>query len=97
MNNSANLIFLNGSVLTLDSKNTQTEAVAVKGTRIVNMGRSLEMERLKGPQTRIIDLNGRTLMPGIIDAHCHAGIYGTAKKQVTCSGPEVNSIQDIQG
>ena len=36
-------------------------------------------------------------MPGIIDAHCHAGIYGTAKKQVTCSGPEVNSIQDIQG
>jgi len=96
MNNTADLIFLNGSVLTLDSKNTQTEAVAVRGKKIVSMGRSLEMERLKGPQTRIIDLAGRTLMPGFIDAHCHAGIYGTAKRQVTCSGQEVNSIEDIR-
>lgn len=96
MNDSADLIFLNGSVLTLDAKNTQAEAIAVSGNKIVAIGGSLEMEKRKGPQTRFIDLNGRTLMPGFIDAHCHAGIYGTARRQVPCSGKQVNSIEDIQ-
>jgi len=93
---SADLILLNGSVLTLDSKNALAEAVAVRGRRILDIGRSSEIEMLRGPQTHVIDLNGRTLMPGFIDAHCHAGIYGTAKKQVTCNGQEVHSIRDIQ-
>lgn len=96
MNDSADLIFLNGSVLTLDSKNTQAQAIAVGGKKVMAIGGSSDMEKLIGPKTEVIDLDGRTLMPGFIDAHCHAGIYGTAKRQVSCNGPDVNSIEDIR-
>ncbi len=95
MTSSADLIFVNGGVLTMDPQNPVVEGVAVRGRRIADLGSSSDMEDRKGPQTQVIDLGGRTLMPGFIDAHCHAGIYGTVKKQVTCGGPDVRSIDDI--
>ena len=66
----------------MDDKSTSSsvgrtyEAVAVKGHRIVKLGNSGEIQALAGPDTRVLDLKGRTLIPGIIEPHMH--IYGEA-------------------
>jgi predicted amidohydrolase YtcJ len=75
----ADAIFLNGIVITVDSRDRVCEAVAVCGNRILAIGTSEEMKALAEADTQKIDLKGRSLVPGFIDAHCHAGSYGPVK------------------
>ncbi|NDJ77068.1 MAG: amidohydrolase family protein, partial [Chloroflexi bacterium] len=63
------IIFFNGTVLTMEGPNV--EALAVQGDRIVQLGSTSDITALAGPQTVVIDLQGRTLMPGFVDAHTH--------------------------
>jgi predicted amidohydrolase YtcJ len=69
---SANTVLLNGKVLTVDSKSSTVEALAVRDGRIVAVGASADLRKLAGPGARIIDLEGRTVIPGLIDSHMHA-------------------------
>jgi predicted amidohydrolase YtcJ len=64
--------FVNGQVVTLDERSTIAEALAVRDGKIVAVGRSADIRSLAGPATRIIDLGGRTVIPGLIDSHMHA-------------------------
>ena len=64
--------FVNGKIITLDERSTTAEALAVRDGKIVAVGRSAEIRNLAGPATRIIDLGGRTVIPGLIDSHMHA-------------------------
>ena len=61
----------NGKVITVDDRFSIAQALAVKGERIVAVGSTAEIERLRGAQTRVIDLNQRTVIPGLIDNHAH--------------------------
>jgi predicted amidohydrolase YtcJ len=67
----ATLVLYNGRVLTLDSASTSTEAVAVAGERILATGSSAAMRDLAAPNAELIDLAGRTLIPGLMDNHLH--------------------------
>ena len=67
---SADTILLDGKVITFDS--VPAEALAVRGDRIIAVGRSSDIRALAGPATRVIDLAGRTVIPGLIDSHIHA-------------------------
>ena len=67
----ADLIFSNGKIVTVDERFTIDQAVAVKGDRIVAVGSNQEVAKLAGPNTRTIDLRGRTAIPGLIDNHLH--------------------------
>jgi predicted amidohydrolase YtcJ len=67
----ADLVFSNGKIVTVDERFTIAQAVAVKGDRIVAVGTTQEVARLAGPNTRTIDLRGRTAIPGLIDNHLH--------------------------
>jgi hypothetical protein len=67
----ADLVFTNGAVLTMDSANPTASAVAVHQGRIVFVGSDDEVQPLIGTTTRVVDLGGRTLMPGFQDAHVH--------------------------
>ncbi|MCZ2809666.1 MAG: amidohydrolase [Candidatus Bathyarchaeota archaeon] len=67
----ADLVLLNGKVVTVDSKNSIAQAVAVKGNRIVQVGRSVDIKKLVGSTTRVMDLKGRTVLPGFTDGHVH--------------------------
>jgi predicted amidohydrolase YtcJ len=71
MTGSADAVFVNGVVLTMDTEQPEAQAVAVKGNRILAVGSKAEIEALKDGQTRVIDLGGKTLMPGFIDTHAH--------------------------
>ena len=66
------LVLLNGKVVTLDAQSAVVEAVAVLGDRVAAVGRSVDVRRLAGPGTRIVDLQGRVVIPGLIDSHLHA-------------------------
>ncbi len=66
----ADTVLLGGKIVTFDS--APAEALAVRGDRIVAIGRSADIRTLAGPATRIIDLAGRTVIPGLIDLHIHA-------------------------
>ena len=70
------LAFKNGRVLTVNDRNEVVEALAVKGERIVFAGSDMELQKIIDPETRVIDLKGRTLMPGFIDAHFHPILSG---------------------
>lgn len=67
----ADVIFVGAKVLTGDSSRPTAQAVALAGERIRAVGANDEIRRLAGPKTRIVDLRGRTLIPGLIDAHVH--------------------------
>lgn len=68
----ASMVLHNGKVLSLDEGNTVHQALAVRGDRIVAVGKSQQVKSLIGPGTRVIDLQGKTVIPGLIDSHMHA-------------------------
>lgn len=67
----ADLLLTNGKIVTVDDRFTVAQALAIKGSRIVAVGTAAEVDRLKGPQTKVVDLAGRTVIPGLIDNHAH--------------------------
>lgn len=67
----ASMILTGGQVMTMDGKGTQAQAVAVRGNRIVAVGSESDIARYIGPETQVIELKGKTLLPGFIDAHMH--------------------------
>jgi predicted amidohydrolase YtcJ len=71
MNSTADLIVINGRVLTMDDGNPEAEAVAIANGAIVAVGDRQSVEALKGPGTKIIDAGGGSVLPGFIEAHMH--------------------------
>jgi len=65
-------VFLNGKILTVDAQFSTREAMAIREGRIVALGSAADVRKTAGPKTRVIDLQGRTVIPGLIDSHLHA-------------------------
>src|SRR5947207_11459128 len=65
-------VLLNGKILTVDAQFSTREAMAIRDGRIVALGSAADVRKLAGPMTRVIDLQGRTVIPGLIDSHLHA-------------------------
>lgn len=91
---SADRIFLNGEVVTVNARDEVLEAVAVDGTRILAVGSDDEILRLRTPETEVVDLRGRSLLPGFIDSHLHLLLHGTNYLGVDCKNG-VSSLEDI--
>lgn len=71
----ADIVLRNGLLLTQDAQTPQASALAIRGDRILAVGSDRDMDRHIGDATRIVDLNRRTVVPGLIDSHIH-GIRG---------------------
>lgn len=67
----ADTVLLNGFVYTMEQDLPNTEAVAIRDGKITALGTSKEIRKSCGEKTQILDLNGRMIMPGLIDGHCH--------------------------
>ncbi len=67
----ADVVLLNGKIVTVDDQFHVAEALAIKGERIMDVGHNADIEKLKGPNTQAVDLRGRTVIPGLIDNHAH--------------------------
>ncbi len=73
--NTADLVFHNGKVVTVDEGFSIAQAVAVTGNQFTAVGSNQDVLRLAGPNTRVIDLKGRTVIPGLVDSHRHMYSY----------------------
>ncbi|MFE0507665.1 amidohydrolase [Peribacillus butanolivorans] len=91
----ADIVFINGEVITVDQKNKVVEAVAVKGNCISAVGSNREVKGFIGEETKVIDLQGKTLLPGFIDAHIHLILYGVNQLAVSCKDEHIKSIEDL--
>src|SRR6476659_430003 len=76
---SADTVYVNGKIITVDKGFTIAQAVAVKDGRFVAVGTSDEMRRYVSPTTRVMDLNGRAVIPGLMDSHTHMSSVGSAE------------------
>ena len=67
----ADFVFANGKIITVNDQFTTVQALAIKGERIIATGTDADIEKFKGPSTLLIDLQRRTVIPGLIDNHAH--------------------------
>ena len=91
----ADVVFIDGRIITVNAHDEVVEALAIKGNRIVAVGSKTEIKPLIGPQTRTINLKGRTAMPGFIENHIH--MTNSPQRTWINIRPEiVSSISDIK-
>jgi predicted amidohydrolase YtcJ len=82
----ADLVLKNAVVHTVDAKRPRAAAVAVRGNRIVGVGTNADVAPLVGPRTRVLDLGGRTVIPGFNDSHAHLLGIGFVRLDVDLVG-----------
>lgn len=90
-------VIYNGHVLTMDDTNQIAEAVSIRGDRIEAVGSSEAMLAVAEDDTVVTDLRGRTLMPGIVDAHGHFPGSGQVVFSADLNSPPIGSIESIPG
>lgn len=93
----ADTILVNGNIVTIDVKHPSAKALALKDGIIQFVGDDQSAREMAGASTQVIDLGGRTVTPGIIDAHCHlsaCGLLGTV--YVDVNWPAINTIEQMQ-
>ncbi|MFZ5918035.1 MAG: amidohydrolase [Chloroflexota bacterium] len=89
------LVFLNGQVITMGPTTPRAEAVAVVHDRIALVGSDADVRDTIGPETQIIDLKGRALLPGFIDAHCHIVLYGLSRLWLNCRAEVIKDLDEL--
>ncbi len=91
----ADVALVGGKVITVNARNEIVEAVAIRGNRIAAVGSRAEVETFIGPQTTVIDLKGRTAMPGFIENHIHM-TNSPQRKWINVRPEMAGSIDDIK-
>jgi predicted amidohydrolase YtcJ len=89
----ADLILHHGKVVTVDRDFSVRQAVAVKGDRLLRVGTDEEVLTTRGPRTEVIDLGGKTVLPGLIDSHTHP--TGASMTEFDHPVPEMETVRDV--
>jgi len=91
----ADLVLINGKVITVDPQDSIVEAVAISEGKIIRVGTDSEVQVLIDQDTEVVDLKGKTVTPGLIDSHCHIGGGYPEKYYLDLRPGKVDSIDDI--
>jgi hypothetical protein len=87
----ADLVFKNGNIYTVNDRRPKAEAVAIKGDLIVFAGSNREAQAYVGRNTRVVDLGGKTMVPGMTDAHHH--LFGVGFREITLNLEGITSLE----
>jgi predicted amidohydrolase YtcJ len=87
------VVFLSGNIYTANDKQPRAEAIAVTGDRISFVGKTADARKLARETTRLVDLRGRTVLPGLTDAHCH--IFGIGEREMHLNLEGTNSREEF--
>ena len=88
-----NLILYNGKIVTVDQEFSIAEALAISNGRITAVGTNAEVRSLAASSTRLVDLEGKTVLPGLIDTHTHP--LGAALYEFDHAVPEMETVEDV--
>ncbi len=88
----ADLVLVGGAITTMDPQRPRAEGVAVKDGRVVFVGDAAATRAWIGPNTKVVELHGRSVTPGLVDGHCH--LYGLGVARSTLSLRGVTSAAD---
>ncbi len=91
----ADAIYHGGEIVTIDDTNPTAQAIAIKGGKIVAVGKKEEVLKHKGDRTRVIDLKGKTMLPGFIDGHSHFINSLQVARQANCFSPPAGPARSI--
>ena len=89
----ADLVFINGNIYTVNSKQPHAEAIAVKGDRILFVGTNAAAKQYQAASTRVIDLHGATVLPGMTDAHYH--FLGVGLREMNLNLEGITNLEDF--
>jgi predicted amidohydrolase YtcJ len=89
----ADIVFKNGNIYTANDKVPQAQAIAVKADRIVFVGTNADAQTYVGPNTRVVDLHGNTVLPGFTDSHQH--LSGVGQREMTLNLEGTTSLEDL--
>ncbi len=89
----ADLILHNGKIVSVDADFSIHQAMAVAGDRIVRLGKNEDILALRGDNTKVVDLAGKTVIPGLMDSHTHPG--GAAMHEFDHEIPTMDTIADV--
>ncbi|MFN2541319.1 MAG: amidohydrolase [Chthoniobacterales bacterium] len=89
----ADLILFNGNIYTVNERQPRAEALAIKKNSIIFVGSNAEAKKFAAPQTHIVDLAGRTVVPGLTDSHCH--IFGIGERELGLNLEGTNTREDF--
>ncbi len=92
-NETAELILHHGQIVTVDPKFTIVQALAVRGGRVVKVGGNDDALKLRGPMTEVVDLQGKMVLPGLIDSHVHPA--DASLTEFDHPIPDMRSIGDV--
>jgi predicted amidohydrolase YtcJ len=90
------IVYTNGNIHTLDAARPRARALAVTGGRLAGVGSEAEVARAAGRASRVVDLAGRTVIPGFVESHCHFLHYGLTLNQVNLGTPPNGTIADVR-
>ena len=90
----ADTVFKGANIVTVDPKTPRAQALAMKDGKFVGVGSDSDIEGLIGPNTRVQDMRGKTIIPGLIDAHIHVLSSGT--RHVMAADCDQRSIAEVQ-
>jgi predicted amidohydrolase YtcJ len=91
----ADLIYHNGTIITMEEEDAKITSVAVKDGKIIAVSEQSLVGMHRGDSTEVIDLQGKTLLPGFIDAHSHIAMAMTLVTQANISSPPVSGVKNI--
>jgi predicted amidohydrolase YtcJ len=80
MAETAQTVFVNGNIYTMNERQPRAEAIAVQGGRIVFVGSNADAKKFQSTETKRVDLAGKTVVPGLTDSHCH--IFGIGEREM---------------
>jgi predicted amidohydrolase YtcJ len=89
----ADLILKDANIYTVDEHNPQVQAVAVKGDRIIFVGSDADVQKYTRPTTRVLDLKGATVLPGLTDSHYH--FLGVGERELSFNLEGTKSLGDL--
>jgi hypothetical protein len=95
----ADFIYIDGNIITVNDAQPSAQAIAIKDGLILAIGRSVELRKYKGIKTKIFDLDGKTVVPGFVDAHSHfggVGMQAVVANLLPAPDGAVNTIAELQ-
>ena len=92
----ADMILVNGKIVTVDTQNTIVQAVAIKDGQFLATGTTDEIMDLASGDTEVLNLEGKTVLPGLIDSHTHPVLQAAHLIAINCRQPRVKAIADIK-